>query len=710
MPIPTPSTPSRRAAGAALVLVAVAAAWLACRGGPAEGPSGAEYVDTGDLPALRERGKLRILMPVERPEMLRERSFPLTLDRQLAERFATKLDLEPVIVRRETRRELVAALEAGAGDLVVARLRVTPELAERFAFSIPVDHVRELVVVAGDAEIESPADLAGVRVAVPTDTPYVESLERLRLEVPDLEIVEVSGRTDEGLLLEAVADGTFEATVAEEDLLEILLADREDLRVAFPLTRNRPVAWALRPGATALKAALDDLLHASALASELPERLEGDLDAIRERGILRILTRNNSATYFLYRGEQMGFEYELARRFARHLGVRLQVVVPREPGRLVDALLEGRGDLVAASLLVTPERRERVRFTRPYARASQLLVKRTGTAGPESPAELAGHRIHLQQTDPTWPRLERLAAEIGFELVELPEAMESEERVEAVARGEIDLTVVDSHMLDIDLTYRDDVESAFALGEPAEIAWATRPGDAALHQAADAFLAAQKGTTDFNVLRNRYFRNRDEIARTSRARLRGGGTLTPFDPLLRRHARRREIDWRLLAAQAFQESRFDPTVRSWAGAVGLMQVMPRTARHMGVEGDLRDPEVSVRAGSRYLRWLLDSFPTSLPYAERLRFALAAYNAGRGHVQDGRRLARQRGRDPDVWFGEVEEVLPLLAHSEVARHARYGYCRCSETVRYVREIQDRYEAYLQVLELAGEPRGPVEGVR
>ncbi len=170
------------------------------------------------------------------------------------------------------------------------------------------------------------------------------------------------------------------------------------------------------------------------------------------------------------------------------------------------------------------------------------------------------------------------------------------------------------------------------------------------------------------------------MGRRVRERPKVSGRISPYDDLFKKYGREVGIDWRLLAAQAFQESRFDPKVRSWAGAKGLMQLMPRTASEIGIRGDLHDPETGIRAGALYMRRLTDRYNPAMPLSERLWFALAAYNAGPGHVLDGRRIARQKGQDPNVWFGSVENTLPLLRQSAYARKARYGFCRCREAVR------------------------------
>ena len=156
-----------------------------------------------------------------------------------------------------------------------------------------------------------------------------------------------------------------------------------------------------------------------------------------------------------------------------------------------------------------------------------------------------------------------------------------------------------------------------------------------------------------------------------------------------------DFDWRLIVAQMYQESGFDPNARSFAGAVGLLQVLPRTGRDMG-ETNLLDPETNIRAGLSYLAWVRKRFKEDLSVRDRMWFTLAAYNVGAGHVRDARRVAVEEGLNPDRWFDNVERAMLLLSRPEYARRAQHGYCRGREPVEYVREIQTLYKAYLDTL--------------
>jgi membrane-bound lytic murein transglycosylase F len=659
---------------------------------PPAGPDG--YIETGDLPELRKRGELRILMPPRQIDGIPRRAYSLDEEREMAGRLARSLGLDPVVVTVGDRGRLVEDLLEGRGDLLVARLTVTPERRERLAFSIPIDSVREVLVTrADDDSVTQPADLAGKRVAVRASSSYFETLTALLERIPDLEITTVDETLDTEEILHLVSQGVYDATVADDDIFEKVQTYVANLHAPFALTGTRSVAWAMRPRNPRLKGIVDGFIDSQALTRHLDGIAVGDLHKIRERGILRVLTLNGSASYFLYRGEEMGFEFELARRFAEEIGCRLQVVVPPRADLLVPWLLGGRGDLVAASMTVTEERRRRVRFTRPYNWIGQVVVARSHDPISER-AGLLGREVAVRPSSAYFDTLNAIQPEIEFAILAAPEELATENIIARVASGEYDLTVSDSNILEIELTYRDDVREAFHLGEPASIAWMIRPDDEHLLTAADAFLSREYRGTFYNVIKKRYFENKRVLATMATDRLSVGGAISPWDDLFRKYGKQVEIDWRLLVAQAYQESRFDPEATSWAGAVGLMQVLPRTAAGLDEASDLRDPQTGIRVGARYLKWLFDHFEPTLDRGPRLRFALAAYNAGRGHVQDGRRIARSMGLDPDRWFGHVERALPLLSEPEYARQARFGYCRCREPVEYVRGVTARYQAYVQ----------------
>jgi len=253
--------------------------------------------------------------------------------------------------------------------------------------------------------------------------------------------------------------------------------------------------------------------------------------------------------------------------------------------------------------------------------------------------------------------------------------------------------------VEVELTYNDDVRGAGPIGDNVKIGWALRQDQPQLKAAADAFFKKHHGDLFFNMTRNKYFKN-PKYMRVSGDEQRSDkeGRLSPYDALVKKYSKQFEFDWRLVTAQMYQESHFDPTVKSWVGAQGLMQVMPATAKELKIE-NVTDPESGIHAGvklmSRYAK--LFNSPT-VKEKDRMRFALAAYNCGPGHVYDARRLATDLKLDPNKWFNNVEKAMLLLSVPQHAKKARSGYCRCEEPVKYVSSIQTRYDSYSRLAKL------------
>jgi membrane-bound lytic murein transglycosylase F len=664
---------------------------------------GRTYLATGDLPSIVRSGVLRVLVPADvNGRRAPDGYHPLELELELIRAFAEQHDLDTHWIYVSSRSELLPALLEGRGDLVAANLTVTDDRREQVVFTVPLRFVREqLVTRSGDRSIQRAADLAGRRISVRRSSSFWSTVQDLQAAHPEVLIDPAPENWDTEEMVRRVARRQLDLTVADSNLVEAMLDRRNDVRAALDLTEQRPIAWAVRPDSLELLRNLNLFLTETQIAERRNQRRVGDLDRIHDRKVLRVLTRNSASTYYLWRGELLGFEYELTREFARRLGLRVEIVVPPRGDDLLPWLVQGRGDVVAAAL--TPdERHPGVAYSRPYNYASRMVVTRAGDTELSTPDGLKGRSIFARPSSAHWTALDRLRRS-GTSLLLHPAAedLETEEIIAAVADGTYDLAVAYSHILEIELHWRDDIRGAFPLGDPVPLSWAVREANPKLKQAIDRFLDSSYRGLFYNVVYDRYFRDPLQSRRHVEQRVAPGG-LSPYDEIVKHHAQRHNFDWRLIVAMMYQESRFDPQARSFAGAVGLMQVLPKTGRQMGFD-DVRPPEANIAAAVKYLSWLRDRFPDDLPVADRMWFALASYNAGHEHVRDARRLAERQGWDPNHWFGNVERAMLLLSRAHYARQARHGYCRGSEPVNYVREIAARYGAYREAL--SGTP-GPV----
>jgi membrane-bound lytic murein transglycosylase F len=289
-------------------------------------------------------------------------------------------------------------------------------------------------------------------------------------------------------------------------------------------------------------------------------------------------------------------------------------------------------------------------------------------------------------------------------VVDAPEDRETEELIADVAAGSIAFTVADSNIAAVEMTYRSNVQVTLALKQEQPIAYGARKENKALLAALDEFVKKRFRGLEYNVLKKEYFENKRIIESAHTDDVRVSGTISAYDSLMKQHSKEYGLDWRLMASQSYQESRFDPHAKSWVGAQGLFQVMPATGAEMGYD-NLEEPDQGIHAGIQYVSQLIDEFDADLPFKQRVRFALASYNCGRGHVEDARRLATEMGLNPNKWFGNVEKAMLLLQQPKYAKKARHGYCRGEEPVKYVSEIQSRYDNYLTIVKDLGDGEKP-----
>ena len=621
--------------------------------------------------------------------------------RVLIRRFAEQHFLDVDWVQVDNWDALVPALVAGKGDLVAADVTVTDTRKDKVAFTVPAHRTREHIVVREGDRIESMGDLAGREIALREQSSFWQVVQRARHTHPSIEVRLVPENTPPETLLVGVAEGRF-------DMAAINVGDGEQfednwpaLRIVAQPFRSDAVAWAVSPHAPNLLEALDRFLSIDRRTRLVNGERYGDLPEIRRQGVLRIITRNNAATFFLWRGEQMGFEYELLREFAKRHGLHVEVVIAPQHASLFEMLERGAGDIAAATLPTdVPPRVPGVVMTRPFNYVYDYLVARHDDDTILGIEDLAGRAVTVRRSSAHWGTLERFRdAGLKLDIDAAPEDAETETLIAAVGDGRLDLTVAPSHVLDLELGYRTDVRKAFTLRGPVALGWAVRDENPELLAALNEFLAKEYRGLFFNVVYQKYFENPVRMRRHREDRVdhEQADGLSPYDALIQREAAAYGLDWRLIVAQMYQESRFNPKARSSAGAIGLMQVLPRTAREFGVK-NLRDPEQAVQAGVAYLAWLHSRLESELTVKNRIWFALAAYNAGFGHVRDARRLAGQLGLDRNRWFDNVEEAMRLLSKRAYYRRTEYGYARGYEVVKYVREIRERYRSYLQTTDV------------
>lgn len=447
---------------------------------------------------------------------------------------------------------------------------------------------------------------------------------------------------------------------------------------------------------------------------ENAKRFSRDLDEIKESGVLKALTIYSGTTYFLYKGRPMGFEYELLERLASDLDVELEMIVAKDENKLIELLQKGEGDLLAYGYTITESRKKRINFTTPLYLSHQVLIQRK----PENwrrmklheiknylvtnPVELIGDTISVKQNSSYASRVKNLSNELGGEIVidTLEGTLSTDKIIKMVADGDIKYTIADENIAFINSSYYPILDISTSLSLSQRIGWAVRKRDTQLLANVNQWLENAKKTTDYHVIYNKYFKNK----RLYKKRVKSDfysineNKISPYDDIIKKNADIINWDWKLLASVAYQESQFKPNRDSWAGASGLMQIMPATARELGVT-DPYNPNQSLKAGAKYLDQMMESHKNIKDSVQQIKFALGSYNSGLYHVKDAQKLAEKQGLDPLVWDNNVELALLDLSFPEHYNKPfiKYGYVRGEEPFNYVREIFKRYEHYQQFIE-------------
>ena len=438
-----------------------------------------------------------------------------------------------------------------------------------------------------------------------------------------------------------------------------------------------------------------------------------DLEKIRNRGKLVAIVDNSSTSYFIYKGQPMGYEYELLSRLAKHLQVDLDIVITTNLEEAFEKLQRGEGDIIAHNLTVTKARQEQIAFTMHHKEVRQVLVQRKPKGYSRlkhhqiedqlirNPLDLAGKEVWVKANSAHYSRLVNLSEEIGADIAirEEDPKLDVESTLKRVAEGEIDYAIADENVARINAAYFKNLDVETAVSFPQRVAWGVRKNAPNLLGAVNNWISGIRKTPDYNVIYNRYFKNRTAMVNFARSNFASinGNQLSPYDKQIKKAAKSINWDWRELAAMVYQESKFNPEAESWMGAVGLLQLVPETAEIFGAE-DPTIPEQNLKAGAAYINWL-DGFWADdvADPVERRKFIMASFNVGQGHVLDACRLAKRFGKNPEKW-NEVSEFLLKKSQPEFYNlpESKHGYCRGKEPVNYVKQIMQRANRYKQLI--------------
>ena len=420
-----------------------------------------------------------------------------------------------------------------------------------------------------------------------------------------------------------------------------------------------------------------------------------DLKGIVDSDTLRVATMTGSTSYFTYRNELLGFDYEMAENLADYLHVNLKISVAHSEKEITEWLDNGEIDLAAYNFTETKELKNKFRFVFPKPDSYQVLVQNMGANALSDVTQLAGKDVYVQANSIFYKRLLALNDEIGgtINVILAPDSLTNDDLIDMVADNKIGYTLAYNNLAQLHKSYNRKLDCHMQVGVNQHNGWLINAECRNLQRAIEKWQKLPETELMASNLSSKYLEKSPLLA------LRGinipKGNISPFDRLFKKYAAIISWDWRLLAAVAFHESRFNSTEVSWSGAAGLMQLMPRTASNFGLDKNTRfDPEMNIEASVQYIKSLSLSFREVENKEERIKFILAAYNSGPSHVLDAMALARKYGKNPHIWFNHVEYFYLKKSEPEFYRDpvVKYGYFRGNKTVKYVQNTLDTFKKY------------------
>ncbi|HKI79959.1 MAG TPA: membrane-bound lytic murein transglycosylase MltF [Ignavibacteriaceae bacterium] len=425
----------------------------------------------------------------------------------------------------------------------------------------------------------------------------------------------------------------------------------------------------------------------------LPESLKQLKKQISKNKKLTVFIRNSPSVYYEGVDGPTGFEYDLVNALADSLDMELDLKVYYNVNDVLDEIKNGEGDLASAAITITDDRENEYVFSDPYQTVQQQVIYKRGHDFPEDLADLGNFQILVGANSSYDQRLKVLKEEFPGLSWETTDELSTEQILEKVWKGEIECTVADNNLFAINQRYFPGLESALPISEEQSLAWVINDENKVLQQYVNLWLEKFESEKQLAIIRDRYYGhiNIFDFVDIRAFHKRVETRLPKYKGLFKKAGKKNGIPWKLLAAQAYQESHWDPKAKSRTGVRGIMMLTENTARSLGISNRL-DPVESIMGGARYLKSLERIVPDDFIEEDRIIYSLAAYNVGMGHMKDARVLAKKLGYDEMSWKG-LKKALPLLSNEKYYKTLQYGYARGTEPVRYINRIQN----YTEILE-------------
>jgi|GEM_PF-5050547 len=660
---------------------------------PETARSFAEIAKSGELRVLTMRASYR--------QLPRDCSFD-TWEQLMVDRVAERIGVKARRVYVKDFKQLLAGLDNGSGDLAAHVIDITPERQDKYSFSVPIARSSHLVVTAADnVAVNAVEDLAGQKVFVRPGTSFWGNVPALQKLVPGALVTSADPGVDESELIELTSEGKTPAMFANSVVVAPFLSVSPTLKTIYRFPITYQVGWAMPKGANLLAAAVDKALR-DIDESFADKRWKGGLKAIERHKTLRVIIDASPLLYYAQDGALKGFEYDLASQFAASLGVNLVVVVPPCWQEAIELLEDGRGDLIASTMSVFPdrERLSSVKLCAPYLGSRAVLVTRGGPGTPKRPADLAGMDVIVEADSFAEYSLRELQRREGvkFNIVHEQSGGDYASLLK-LSTGKVQALAADEILFPSFKALFPTLVAAFPFGQNAPFAWMARAEDDDLREAVSAFFANAAKSGFLEAKRKQYFQfdTPEAVTKFRQAALdiaaTRGFAVSPYDPLIKKYAQLNRFPWLLVASHIYEKSRFNPDEVGQRGEVGLTGVPSHVARRLECD-DPFVPAQNLKTGLAYLKMLHDRMAGDLAEDDRVKFSIAAFVGGYTHLLDARRLAKTLEYNANRWNDNVERSYLLINDPKYAKDVRYGPCQGEFIVNCVNDIFTRAARYSQ----------------
>lgn len=645
---------------------------------------------------------LRVLTWSGKIEYLPRAGSPQQIEKHYIEQFAKQKNWQIEFIYKSNFADLIPSLIKGEGDVIVSNLTINSYRQQQVAFTQPIIETTEFLVMGKNGvDMVNADDLAERSIAVQPSTSYAVTAVGLEKVHPNLEIIDVPEQLSQDDTLGKVGQGEDDLTIVDDNILTSTLMYRSDLKQSIQANKAHSIGWAVAKQNQALKVALNQFLVKQNITvnHKIPRKNEWDL--INERNTIRFVIRNNIASYYLWKGQLMGFHYELARDFAKSYNLNYEILVAPDNESMFTYIKNGKADIALGFYRANEQlTHQGLAFSKPYHFATEQPILVKSFSKVNTAEDIQYRNVTIRKPSPylkTISALQQIMPEIVPSTA--AEKIDKEQVFDEIAQNRYDITIADEQVTNLTLNLPEEIKPNVKLGKEKTQSWVIKSGNNSLLEKVDQYVKQTYRGLFYSVIHKRYFENEQvhDQHNENYAEQKSVGSLSPYDEVVEKYAQKYGFDSKLLIAQMHQESSFNPEAISFAGAIGLFQIMPNTAKQLKMT-NLTVPENSIQAGVRYLHWVQERMKEQNVREDQLIwFALASYNAGSGHVSDAIRLAKSKGWQGDVWFDNVEKAMLLLSQQEYSSKARYGYVRGKEPVDYVRKIRNKYQIYNQQTE-------------